>query len=280
MSTTGSEWTRCRIIDGPIPSPLPTITQILTSQEILSESIGRRIVGVGQHFVAKFGPTVTATEADVLAWLEQSTTTIRTPKLYAVFKTIHPDTRQESVCLVTERIHGNCLKDAWHDARFDQKDRFAELLRKFFQKLRALPQPEFSTPYCNPMGGPLLDEMFLSRESDDGGPYRTEEDLIMALICRSRTKANMPRDYVDGLELRLKRAMIRGARPIFTHGHLRLEHIFVVPAPESGDGKIIDLVLIDWEFAGWYVKVLLSRSRLLINQVPGLVGVCPGHAKC
>jgi hypothetical protein len=227
------------------------MAEIYNSQEVLSEGNGRKVVGIGPHFVAKYGLTVAATEGDVLVWLEQSTA-IRAPKLYAVFKRINRNTLEELVCLIMERIHGDSLKELWPNADLRQKIWIIQTLKCFFTRLRALPPPESSTPYCNPMGGPLLDEMFLSREAAYGGPFRTENNLISALTNRARGRTDMSRDYLNELEQRLHEFVRPTAVPVFTHGHVNLDHIYIVPEYVNGVVKNKEIVLVDWEFAGWY----------------------------
>jgi hypothetical protein len=279
--TTSAEWSRVRAIDGPIPAPLPTMVQVCASRDVMSESNGRRIVGIGNHFVAKYGPTVSTTEADVLAWLEQSTTTIRAPKLYAVFKKTDRNTRELSICIIMERIHGYLLEDHWgmEGRGGDAKANFAVFLNRFLKALRALPPPETSTPYCNPMGGPLLDQMFLSPAAANGGPFKTEEELIGALINRAR-RTSMRREDVDELDQRARQLMSPNARPVFTHGHLRLDHIFFTPTYEKGICKRWEIVLVDWECAGWYASES-NEHRPFSNcvQVPPTLGVRTGHVE-
>jgi hypothetical protein len=250
---TNSQWTRWRVIDRAIPAPLPTISQILQSRDVFRASSTRKVVAIGHHFVAKYGTTVDTTEGDVLAFLEESTN-IRTPKLYAVLKKTDPKTDETAVCIIMERIHGYPLKPLWPRLNQPLKAIVADQLKALFANIRAIPPPPSDRPYCNPMQGPLLDEMFrITPEVRNGGPFKSEIDLIAALINRAWWLTSMPKEYVDYLSMRLKSAVRPNSGPVFTHGHLAPGNVLLVPKVEmDGSWSGIEPIMVDWEFAGWY----------------------------
>jgi hypothetical protein len=58
-----------------LPSPLPTGTEIENAPDISMEYGGRRIVGVGQHFVVKFGLGVNLIEGENMLFVRENTDT-------------------------------------------------------------------------------------------------------------------------------------------------------------------------------------------------------------
>jgi hypothetical protein len=267
LSTIDFDWKRVHLIDGPIPAPLPTMDQVCASTVILSRSNGRRVVAIGDHFVAKYGPTVSGREADTLVWLEQTTTEIRAPKLYVVFRKTDRNTRELTFCVIMERIGGYYLQPLWGEMDTQEKMALIEMLRQFFIKLRAIPPPRTSTPYCSPTGGPLLDQMFLSPPATNGGPFRSEAELVGALMNRVR-RTTMLRSDVDELERLAQAALRPDARPIFSHGHLRLDHIFFAPQWVDGVTRKYEIVLVDWECAGWYAREPQHHCPLITFRYP------------
>lgn len=58
-----------------LPATLPTVEEIESATEILSGTTGCKVVGVGPHFIVKYGRQVDKTEGETMIFLQQSTST-------------------------------------------------------------------------------------------------------------------------------------------------------------------------------------------------------------
>jgi len=67
-----------------LPAKLPTVAEILSSEDILCDQGSRKVVGVGQHFVVKYGSQIDVMEAENMLFIQQ-TTSIPVPRVYAIF---------------------------------------------------------------------------------------------------------------------------------------------------------------------------------------------------
>lgn len=56
-----------------LPGCLPTIEEIESATDILSVTTGRKVVGVGSHFLVKYGVHVDILEGETMLFLERST---------------------------------------------------------------------------------------------------------------------------------------------------------------------------------------------------------------
>ena len=84
-----------------LPCPLPTGTEIENAPDISMEYGGRRIVGVGPHFVVKFGLGVTLIEGENMLFVREKTN-IPFPRVFALYSDLETGTN----FIVIERILG------------------------------------------------------------------------------------------------------------------------------------------------------------------------------
>jgi len=232
-----------------LPAELPSIDEIQASPEVFLDYGSRKVVGVGQHFIVKFGPQVDITEGEVLFFLQRSTS-IRAPKLYALFK--DPSNPNKNF-IIMERIPGKTLEAEWDFMDQRAKNSIATKLRALFEEIKRLPSPG---SYCNLMRGPLLDNLFWTdnRSESIDGPFETEEDLNYALVKKASYN-NLPTERVAYYRRHLPH-VLRGHPPIFTHGDFQKKNVIVCPTSnlnnDNNESPEYEVVLIDWEFAGWY----------------------------
>jgi len=63
---------------------LPSQDDILSSSDILTEKYGRKVVGVGGHFVVKYGRNVDLREGEMMLWVATNTS-IPAPRVCALY---------------------------------------------------------------------------------------------------------------------------------------------------------------------------------------------------
>jgi hypothetical protein len=70
-----------------LPAILPTVEEIESATEILNERMSAAsgsVVGVGEHFIVKYGAFVNLQEGETMLFLKQSTT-VPIPRIYALY---------------------------------------------------------------------------------------------------------------------------------------------------------------------------------------------------
>ena len=92
-----------------LPEPLPTLEAITTSQDVLQESTGRRIVRIGHHFLIKYGLNVNLIEGENMLFVAQFSN-IPVPQVYAIYS--DKDTRVNYI--VMENVKGQTLASLWN----------------------------------------------------------------------------------------------------------------------------------------------------------------------
>jgi hypothetical protein len=85
-----------------LPSQLPTKSAIESSKDIFCEQSARKVVGIGQHLVVKYGLQVDLAEGQNMIFV-QKTTSVSVPKVYALFK----DVESSINYIVMERRKGS-----------------------------------------------------------------------------------------------------------------------------------------------------------------------------
>lgn len=96
----------------------------------------------------------------------------------------------------------------------------------------------------------MLDHLFWNGDQAEriGGPFDTEEQLNGAMIKKFFSNNGSPakaKFYTECFP-----SIFHSHTPMFTHGDFQRKNIVI---RFTGDMKDeLDLVLLDWEFAGWY----------------------------
>jgi hypothetical protein len=232
-----------------LPCRLPTKEEIESSKDILSDQTARIVVGVGPHFVVKYGIAIDPTEGGNILFVRQNTS-IPVPRLYAVYT----DSSDCKTYIVMERIVGHSLASLWPQMSEAEKAVISKNLREIMDQLRRVPSPEGR--YCSLGNRGLMDWVFWTGDSTNTlfieGPFDTEDELNSAMIkkylfnCGLREKATF---YEHAFP-----QIFRGHPPVFTHGDFQRKNIVVRKHefPDARSLKDRELVLIDWEFSGWY----------------------------
>ncbi|CAG8205259.1 unnamed protein product [Penicillium salamii] len=226
-----------------LPCPLPTGTEIENAPDISMEYGGRRIVGVGQHYVVKFGLGVNLIEGENMLFVRQKTT-ISVPRVFALYS--DPETGKNFI--VMERILGQTLLSAWPQLTKPEKEEILKHLRRYFDDLRQLPSPNYFGSFDQRR---LLDEIFWTHEPDPlvNGPFYSEDDLNEAML-RKYTYNGGPLYRAEYLR-RCFPFIFKGHKATFTHGDLQRKNI-ILREKSHQDQECSRLVIIDWEKSGWY----------------------------
>ncbi|CZR69578.1 uncharacterized protein PAC_19478 [Phialocephala subalpina] len=224
-----------------LPSALPTTEAIENSQDMLSESSGRKIVRVGCHFVVKYGSCVTLIECENMLFVSQSTK-IRVPRVYAIYSSSQTGANY----IVMENIVADTLDSRWRSLSTAQKEKICTQLRHICDQLRSIP----SSGYFGSLGKRgLEDPVFWTgneiRSGLIGGPFETEDELNDAMIQKYLYN-NLPAQKAEFYRSAFP-IVLKDHQPVFTHCDFQRKNILV---RDVGDGY--SLIIIDWEASGWY----------------------------
>lgn len=239
-----------------LPAPLPTTEEIRGASNIIKGDDvcdTRRVVTVGCHYLVKYGPRARRIEGDNLLFLELQKPQIRAPRLYAMWQ----DANNE-LYIVMERILGQPLDTLWPSLSIDDRKLILGKLRGIFDQIRAIPSPGF---FGSVTGGKVPHALCWMADDDPevNGPFGNGQDLVRGLAKKSRKKwlrngyqTCMP----DFFERRLAPA-VGNHSPVFSHTDLLRKNVIVretslPPSVDSGRKRDKEVVVVDWEDAGWY----------------------------
>ncbi|KAJ5239926.1 phosphotransferase enzyme family protein [Penicillium chermesinum] len=226
-----------------LPCPLPTNAEIEDAPDKSLEYGGRRIVGLGQHFVVKFGQGVDLTEGENMLFVRKNTN-IRVPRVFALYS----DSETGKNFIVMERIIGQTLLAAWPKLTESEKQSILSDLRIQLDELRQLPSPN----YFGSLGKrKLLDGIFWTEEPDlsVNGPFDSEEALNEAMM-RKYSYNGGPYYRIEYLRKCLP-LIFQGHKATFTHGDVQRKNVMISEKIQQ-DEERPRVVLIDWEKSGWY----------------------------
>lgn len=219
--------------------PIPTPHDIDGSEAVLKDALGRRVLRAGR-FVVKYGFDVLAIEAENMLYVAKSTT-VPVPKVFAVYQSQEEPSR---TYIVMEHVAGRSLLALWSSLDNVQKLAIANTLRTFFDELRRLQHPGY---FGNINGGPPLDGLYTAATASQAvdGSFSTEEEYIDSIVRVYLLEGGDRMTHRAQYYRHCLPKVLRGhGAPVFSHDDLQRKNIMLQP-----DGQ---LVLIDWEAAGWY----------------------------
>lgn len=164
--------------DASLPASIPTVEEIESATEIFSDTTGRKVVGVGSHFVVKYGVQVDKLEGETTLFLEKSTR-IPVPRIYALFQSPNKNITYN----IMERIRGPSLGSAWSKIDQMSKEAISYKLRIILNDMRELESPG---GYCSVGRQGLPDGLFWTANPSNpfAGPFETESELNKAMIAK------------------------------------------------------------------------------------------------
>jgi hypothetical protein len=232
-----------------MPSPLPTVHEIESATETLSKTTGCRVVVVG-NFVVKYGAQVDLLEGQTMLFLQSSPVPV--PRVYALFR--KPD--ENGTCrsyIVMEHIKGMVLSSQWGSMNATAKKAVTSKLRIIFDSMRKLESPG---GYCSVGRGGLPDGLFWTDSSNQyAGPFDTEAAFNAAIV--DKYTADAAYKGKANYYARAFGRLFQEHPPVFSHGDFQLKNVMLRQVSSSSkvdtkDIENMEVVLIDWEFAGWY----------------------------
>ena len=223
-----------------LPADIPNKDVIDSSKDILCEQSARKVVGVGPHFVVKYGLQVELEEGLDMIYIKNNTS-VSVPKVYALFK----DVESNKKYIIMQRINGDRLDSIWPALDRIQKQAIALQIKTSIDELRKLRSPG---GYCSLGCKGLRDYFFYTGYGEESlgieGPFKTEMDLNDALIKKYLASGDLPVGKADYYR-RAFPEVLSGHPPTFTHGDMQRKNILV-------DKETGTITIVDWEFAGWY----------------------------
>lgn len=236
-----------------LPAPLPSTSEILTSKEIIKgaeEWATRKVVGIGEHFVAKYSSSNDPIEGENLLFLEQNNLHGFTPRLYAMWKE-----DDGTLFIVMERLRGNTLESLWPSLQEPQKDIILSQTQAIIKQLRSIQHQRF---FGSVDRGHIPHHLFYwpKYPTHVSGPFNTESQFIKGLISKSRLNAqgndrhSFLADFFEGQLI--KGLVVDDRTPVFTHSDLQRKNILVEEIAGGSEKIDYKVTLVDWESAGWY----------------------------
>ncbi|KAK7915270.1 hypothetical protein PG985_012973 [Apiospora marii] len=240
-----------------LPAPLPTVAEIEAANDVLKHSWSHRIVRVGPHYIVKYGVGVQPIEGENMLFVKESAPSLAIPTVYAIYSREQDEGDSDKFpattihYIVMEHIPGQTLEARWATLGPAAKVKLTAKLRDYFHKLRQIPSPG----YFGALGNrPFCDDGFVWHREDDeleerlsSGPFGSEAELLDALVAKYEFHAGslLQGDRRNEYYRYVLPQVLQSGRSVFTHGDLQRKNVVI----REEDGEV---VLIDWESAGWY----------------------------
>lgn len=235
----------------PLPT-LPTTDEIRACTNVLWETMATKVVAVSDDIVVKYGGCINTWEGEALVYLERHVPEVPAPRLYAMYS----DSQQ--LFLIMQRVPGVQLDSIWPSLAPSEKDDIIAKLQRIFNTMRGVecPWPDF---FGGLDGGGVHHYLFFSQHGDQTylGPFYGEPAFVAGLVgnYRALVERNNHPDYKARFYERYLARVLQGHRPTLTHGDVQQKNIMVAENTSrlnDQGGRSFDVVLIDWENAGWF----------------------------
>jgi hypothetical protein len=234
-----------------LPADLPTVEEIETATEVFVDSWQGKVVGVGIHFVVKYGPRINLLEGESMLFLARSVS-FPVPQVYALFQ----NPPKTVTYIIMERISGSTLASAWPLMDQASKQAVTLQLRSQIEEMRKLPSPG---GYCSVGHRELLADPHLigSPSNPLFGPFDTESEFNEATIAIYEHERDDSSKHLINYYRRAFEDVFQSHEPCFSHGDLQQKNIMIRHSPAAEeearwDPNSLEVMIVDWEFAGWY----------------------------
>ncbi|RFU35032.1 hypothetical protein B7463_g1266, partial [Scytalidium lignicola] len=169
-----------------LPTPLLAVSEILASTDIIKGIetwAARKVIGVGEHFIAKYSRYNDQIEGENLLFLEWNKLQGFAPRLYAMWKET-----DGSMFLVMKGLHGDTLESLWPTLQESAKYCILAKTRDILMQIRNIPHQGY---LCSVNKSHTPHHLFYWPEYPRklSGPFTTERALIQCLISKSRLDA-------------------------------------------------------------------------------------------
>ncbi|UJO22777.1 uncharacterized protein CLAFUR5_12175 [Fulvia fulva] len=231
---------------------LPTADEIRSCTHILRERPAgtSKVVAVNHDIVVKFGSGVHVREGQTLVYLERFLPNVPAPRLHAMYRD------SEDLFLLMERVPGKQLDTMWPSLNESDKDAITNKLCNIFEAMRQAecPWPDF---FGGLDGSGVHHYLLYSQKKGDRkflGPFYGEADFVTGLtnnLRALRERNHRPDFKARHYEAHL-RNVLQGFRPTLTHSDLDKTNIMVAETSSGGEERDFEVMLVDWELAGWY----------------------------
>ena len=221
---------------------LPTPEEVEMSTNILSDFAqgGRRVVGLDNDIVVKYGTNIDLDEAKSTSFVARNTT-IPVPTILGTY------THQSKNYIFMTRAKGIPLSECLYSLSPTDYDTITEEMKEYMYELRALRVDEFEKrSYIGSTGfGECKDKMFRAGRCERG-PFTTELEMHLNICERwvdQRSWGNTKPDHYIQV---IRRMYVENSNHEirFTHADLAPCNILV------DEGHVVGIL--DWQEAGWY----------------------------
>ncbi|OJJ72572.1 hypothetical protein ASPBRDRAFT_54390 [Aspergillus brasiliensis CBS 101740] len=237
----------------PLPI-LPATDEIRACTNILWETMASKVVTVDDNILVKYGGCINTWEGQALVYLERHVPQVPAPRLYAMYY------EGKQLFLIMQRVPGVQPDAIWPSLTSSEKDGIIAKLQSIFDAMRKAecPWPDF---FGGLDGGGVHHYLFYSQHGDQKflGPFSGEPAFVAGLVgnYRALVDRNHHPDYQARFYEKYLARVLQGHRPTLTHGDVQQKNIMVVDNMTScsngQDGRLFDVVLVDWENAGWFL---------------------------
>jgi len=222
--------------------PLPNPQDVHESTDIISSipGTGRRVVGLPNDIVVKYGSNVDLDEAKSISFVVKNIS-IPVPMVRGSYE--HDSMKY----IFLTRLTGTPLSECLHSMSSDEYDIISQEMGALLSELRALRVEEFECcSYIGSVGFGEVKDKMLRAGRNERGPFLTEKALHSNICQRwedARSWGNpKPNHYIE--VIRRMYAENNNHEIVFTHADLHPSNILVNEGHISG--------IVDWQDAGWY----------------------------
>jgi aminoglycoside phosphotransferase len=221
---------------------LPTPAEVEASTDVIFDFPlgGRRVVGLDNNIVVKYGRNIDLDEAKSTSFVAQNTS-LPVPRILGTY------TYESKNYIFMTRMKGIPLSECLHSLSIKDYDIIAEEMKIYLTELRALRIEDFEKrSYIGSVGFGEVKDKMLRAGKRERGPFATELDLHSNICERWVESMNFgnpkPNYYVN--IVRRMYAEKSDHKIVFTHADLAPSNVLV------NEGHIMGIV--DWQDAGWY----------------------------
>lgn len=226
----------------PQDSSLPTPDEVDASTEIIFDFPlgGRRVVGLVNDMVVKYGRNIDLDEANSISFVQQNTS-LPVPKILGKY------TYQSKNYIFMTRMKGTPLSECLYSLSPTDYHTITEDMKTYLNELRALRIQDFEQrEYIGSVGYREVKDKMLRGGLTERGPFATESELHSNICQRLVESMSLGNPKLNNYIQVVRRMYAENSHHsiVFTHADLAPSNILV------HEGHVVGIV--DWQDAGWY----------------------------